>query len=209
VRGNLVAGSIVIASAVAAGSALPGEGHAIETLPASRGGQDLLGTRFPKLVFDRNLEADDTERSDAEPSVTLYRWWTDRCPFCEASLPAIEGLRKRYQARGLRVMAVYHPKPPRRVTDDFVLSAARQRGYRGEIAVDEDWAALRKLYLDGKKRKATSVTFIVDREGIIRFVHPGPVFHPSDDPRFKRENDDYRLVEKAIRQLIEEAAVTE
>ena len=206
-RRNTVAGFLVLAAAWAIGAVASGDEPAIETLAVGRGGQDLIGTRFPKLELETRIEpgerADETDKAKAAPSVTLYRWWTDSCPFCEATLPAIESLRRRYQARGLRVIAVYHPKPPRRVADDFVLAAARKRGYRGPIAVDEDWSALRKVYLDGKKRGATSVTFLVDRDGIIRFVHPGPVFHPSDDARFKRANDDYRLIEKAIRQLIE------
>ena len=173
----------------------------IETLPAGRGGQDLVGTSFPKLTFDRWLRED---RAGGEtPKATLYRWWTDTCPYCEASLPAVEQLRRRYAPKGLRVVGVYHPKPPRVVDDGEIRATAVRLGYGGAIAVDEDWSELDELYLSKGRRRATSVSFLVDADGVIRFVHPGPIYFPSEDPRNSRENADYQLLEKAIRTLVE------
>ena len=114
--------------AIAAAAQRP-TARSIETLPAKRGGQDLVGTRFPAIEFTRPIEAPaDADEDEVEPKVTLYRWWTDACPFCEASLPAIEQLRTRYEPRGLRVIAVYHPKPHRRIADNVIRAAARARG---------------------------------------------------------------------------------
>jgi thiol-disulfide isomerase/thioredoxin len=135
--------------------------------------------------------------------VTLYRWWTDGCPFCKASLPGIESLRKQYGDKGLKVVAVYHPKPAREVKDQAVLKAADRIGYRGAIAVDEDWSVLKRLYLDTGQREATSASFLVDAKGVIRFVHPGPDFFPSSDPAKSRQNEDHRLVEQAVKALVE------
>ncbi|MHC4108134.1 MAG: peroxiredoxin family protein [Planctomycetota bacterium] len=174
----------------------PAETTTIETLPASRGGQDLIGTRFPNLKFNRWIK---------QPPLTLYRWWTDTCPYCARSLPAIEQWRRKYEKQGLVVVAVYHPKPPRSVDEADVLAAAKELGYRGPIAVDEDWSKLERAYLDSGDRGATSVTFLVDRDGIIRFVHPGPVFFASDDPRFAEANADHRLLEKAIEALLRDS----
>ncbi|MFL6354154.1 MAG: hypothetical protein ACJ74Z_20205 [Bryobacteraceae bacterium] len=47
---------------------------------------------------------------------------------------------------------------------------------RFPIAVDGDWAALKRWWLT-KDRDFTSVSFLVDRSGIIRYVHPGGEFH--------------------------------
>jgi hypothetical protein len=38
-----------------------------------------------------------------------------RLRYCQATSPAVETLRKKYADRGLKVVAVYHPKPPRSV----------------------------------------------------------------------------------------------
>ena len=173
----------------------------IETLPAGRGGQDLVGTPFGKPSFDRVIKT--RTRGPAKPKAVLYRWWTDTCPYCRSSLPAVEQLRRTYGPQGLEVVGVYHPKPPQRVDDGTVLATARQMGYLGLLAVDEDWSALQKLYLSTGDRQATSASFLVDAGGTIRFVHPGPVFFPSDDPASRRQNNDYQMLEQAIRTLLE------
>lgn len=175
----------------------------LETLPASRGGQDVVGTSMPKLHFDRWVNTPEKRPLDTSGSVTLYRWWTDTCPFCRASLPAIEKLRRKYGDK-LKTAAVYHPKPPRPIADDAIHAAAQRFGYSGPIAVDLDWSELKSFYLSSGRRRATSVAFLVDAKGVIRFVHPGPVFFPSDDPRQKQQNDDYQLLDRAIAALLAE-----
>ncbi|MHC4142745.1 MAG: TlpA disulfide reductase family protein [Planctomycetota bacterium] len=183
------------------------EAAAIETLPAHRGGQDLVGTRFPEVEFDRWVRPPQAPAPKTDPPrATLYRWWTDTCPYCRASLPAVERLRRDYGAQGLRIVAAYHPKPPRDVADEDVIAAARRFGYGGPIAVDDDWSALDKAYLSTGRRRATSVSLLVDGDGVIRFVHPGPVFFPSDDPEFARQDADYRLLRQAIEALVGEPA---
>jgi thiol-disulfide isomerase/thioredoxin len=175
------------------------------TLPSARGGQDLVGTRFPKLDFDRWIRRDERAGSGREPArATLYRWWTDTCPYCRASLPAVEMLRRDYADKGLRIVGVYHPKPPRDVDDKDVIATARRFGYGGPIALDEGWSALDTAYLSTGPRRATSVSMLVDREGVIRFVHPGPVFFPSDDPQHAIQNDDYQRLKQAIDVLLGE-----
>ena len=176
---------------------------AIETLPASRGGQDRIGKKFPKLTFDRWLNP---PPASPKPKATLYRWWTDTCPFCAASLPGIEKWRRTYESKGLRVVGIYHPKPPRAVDDESILKTAKALGYHGPNAVDEDWSALQKAYLSTGERSATSVTFLVDRNGVIRFLHPGPEFFASDDPKHARANRDHQLLEKAIEAVLGEEA---
>ena len=174
----------------------------IKTLPISRGGQDRVGKRFPKLDFDSQLRADAEPGDPKEVKATLYRWWTNTCPHCQASLPAIEKLRQEYGPKGLRVVGVYHPKPQRKVDDEAVLAMAQRFGYKGDLAVDADWSELRKAYLSSGQRRATSVTFLVDKDGVTRFLHPGPVLFPSEDPQYEIENDDYQLLKQAIEALL-------
>ena len=174
----------------------------IKTLPTSRGGQDRVGMRFPKLDFDSELRARTDDSDPKQVKATLYRWWTNTCPYCEASLPAIEKLRQEYGPKGLRVVGVYHPKPQRTVDDEAVLAMAQHFGYKGELAIDADWSQLRKAYLSSGRRGATSVTFLVDKDGVTRFLHPGPVLFPSEDRQYKKENDDYQLLKQAIEALL-------
>jgi thiol-disulfide isomerase/thioredoxin len=174
----------------------------IETLEDSRGGQDLIGQPMPELTFSRWLGTDTNKPLETAGSVTLYRWWTDTCPYCEATLPALETLRKKYEGKGLKVVAVYHPKPARKVEDEMIRKAAEERGYHGAVAVDEDWGQLKRAWLTPGRRAATSVSFLVDEKGVIRFVHPGVMYFPSEKREEAQENRDYQRLDRAIEALL-------
>jgi thiol-disulfide isomerase/thioredoxin len=172
-------------------------------IPESRGGKDLVGTPWPDLAFDRWVTTDGRPIRN-QGSVTLYRWWTTGCPYCASSLPALESLRKKYGPAGLQVVAVYHPKPPREVSDETIRSAAKRIGFEGPLALDTDWSELERLYLSTGKRGATSASFLVDANGVIRFVHPGPDLFPSDKPAQARQDEDFKAMEQAIQVLLKE-----
>ena len=161
---------------------------AYETIPPERGGQDLLGITLDPPSFEK-----------FSSPLTLYRWWTDTCTFCEASLPALDSLREKYEDRGLRVVGVFHPKPQTRpVSDEYVARGAKDRSFNGTVVIDSNWSQLKKWWLDTGTRSATSVSILVDDKGVVRFVHPGPVLFPSDEEKFAQENNDFQLLDKAI-----------
>jgi thiol-disulfide isomerase/thioredoxin len=164
--------------------------------------QDIVGNPMPALHFDRWLNTDGDKPLDTAGNVTLYRWWTDGCAHCEKTLPALEQLRQKHGPRGLQVVAVYHPKPPGPARDDDVRRWAHDMGYDGPVALDLDWSELKKFYLDTVPRPATSASFLVDQAGVIRFVHPGPRFYPSDDAADAKEDADYRRLDAAVTTLL-------
>ncbi len=172
-------------------------------VPTSRGGEDMLGLRLP-LDGLKWLNTRDGASVDVTGKVTLVRWWTDSCPFCAASLPAIEALTRRYGSAGFQAVGVYHPKPPRHVEAAEVLRSARALGYTGPVATDLDWATLNRVYLSTGNRVSTSVSFILDRNGIIRFINRGPEFRPTDDPAMAEINRDYEDIRSAIEALLAE-----
>jgi thiol-disulfide isomerase/thioredoxin len=208
--------------ASATGSTPPPATPLVVTLPPARGGQDRLGTPFPKADFDRWIQpiktADATQPLETDPptagqgvtdrqkkpTLTLYRWWTDGCSFCHASLPAMEKMRTKYADAGLRVIGVYHPKPPRPVDDATIARTAADLGFHGDIAVDQNWSMLQQAYMQGKRRGATSISLLVDDRGVIRFVHPGPILFPSAKPEHAQPNSDYTLLDKAIGVLLKQ-----
>ncbi len=103
---------------------------------------------------------------------------------------------------------MYHPKPPGEADDETIEQYARYLGYKGAIAVDEDWSAL-DLAFPPEGRKATSVSLLVDADGVIRFVHPGPVYFPSYEKDHARENADFALLDRAVRVVLNEASNAE
>jgi thiol-disulfide isomerase/thioredoxin len=161
-------------------------------------GASLIGTLAPEWHFERWLRSRPLSQSDLRGKVVLVRWWTDGCLYCETTLPAIEALKRRY-GEDLVTIGVFHPKPPGEVTDARVLAAAKRRGYGGPIAIDPHWAMLERWWLDGDPaRDWTSVSFLIDRDGVIRWVHGGGEYHASHDPRHARCDADLRDLERAI-----------
>ncbi len=182
----------------------------IEPAPLPEVLGQALGDRLPSRRLPASgtaaEQADDDQGVLPRPAIkaTLVRFWTDTCPFCAASLPALESLRQEFAARGLSTLGVYHPKPPRAVSDEHVLSAAQRLGYAGPLAVDDHWKSLKAMWIDGGSQRATSVSFLLDASGVVRFVHPGPEFHPSDDPDHSACDADYEALRSAILALLNE-----
>lgn len=173
----------------------------VGSVPMSSEGADLLGKR---LVLDDLawLNTPNNESTQLEGKVTLVRWWTGTCPWCAMSLPAIERLREGFTTRGLQTLAVFHPKPPRDVPADEVLRLAKSLGYTGWVATDLQWKTLQEVFPGIGERRSTSVSFLLDRKGVIRYVHPGPAFGPTDEPTKRQLNRDYVNITAAIEALL-------
>lgn len=163
-------------------------------------GADVLGRELASQLPARSLGP----AADVRGHVTLVRWWTDACPYCETSLPALETLRTRFAARGLACVAVFHPKPKHAVSDAEVLAAAERLGWHGNVRIDEDWSVLERAWLAGHTRPATSVTFVLDARGVVRWVHPGPELHPSDAPGHADCAAEFARLERALDALLGE-----
>ena len=166
-------------------------------------GAELIGRRAPPWSFERWARGPAQSLESVRGKVVLLRWWTEGCMYCAVTLPEIEKLRKRYGPEGLLVIGVYHPKPPRSVGDRSISTAADRLGFAGPIAVDERWTTLKRYWLDGApSRRFTSVSFLIGRDGLIRWVHGGGEYHPSDDPEHQRCDLEYKGLVSAIERAL-------
>jgi hypothetical protein len=52
------------------------------------------------------------------------------------------------------------------------------------------------------------VSFLIDREGIIRWVHGGGEYHPSDDPKHKACVLEYQGLEQALNEALGRRSAT-
>jgi thiol-disulfide isomerase/thioredoxin len=130
----------------------------------------------------------------------MVRFWTDRCHFCAASLPAMQKLADEFRKKPVTFVGIYHSKPrgSERPWSEAV-ARARELGVRFPIAYDHMWKTVRAWWLDGDGRGATSSSFVVGGDGKIVFVHPGPVFCPRDDCADGQANSGYEGIRAAIR----------
>ena len=131
--------------------------------------------------------------------VVLIRWWTaPGCPFCKASSAALNEWHQMYEPDGLTVIGFYHHKSSAPLSHDQVSEYARTFGFRFPIAIDDGWSTLKEWWLTGNNRAFTSVSFLLDRNGVIRYIHPGGDYVKGDE--------DYRGMNRMILQLLDEPA---
>ena len=175
-------------------------------LPASPAeGQELVGVPAPPLRLPLWLNSPPLEMDALRGKVVLIRWWTDGCSLCSSTAPALLGLQQEYAGRGLQLIGVFHPKPAGPASLARVRGAAEKLGFRFPIAVDPDWKALHRWWLDQGPRAFTSVAFLVDKKGIIRYVHGGGEFHQAGgQPEHQSCRRDFQQIHTAIRLLLAE-----
>lgn len=204
----LALGTALPGAAAGAGHAHPPGGIPVDSLRAHPelgpdSGVELIGRPAREFRFSRWLRTRPLTPDSLRGHVVLLRFWTDDCRYCRNSLPAAETLRRRWGDRGLVVLGAYHPNEPKAVSDSLVLRWADEYGFGGPIAIDDQWATLRHWWLDGHPdRNWVSVSFLLDRDGVVRWVHGGGEYHPSDDPRHRSCDVSYRELERKLDELL-------
>jgi thiol-disulfide isomerase/thioredoxin len=117
--------------------------------------------------------------ADLRGQVVLVRWFTEGCQYCLSTAPTLVALHEELAPKGLRVIGMYHHKSAALLEPSRVRAFARERlGFTFPIAIDHDWKTLRAWW---PHEGFTSVSFLVDRCGIVRFVHTGGSYAPGSD----------------------------
>lgn len=168
---------IALASGICACS---GRAHS-RPAPAVVGeGAELIGTPAPAWEATDWIGSPPLTLAGLRGKVVLVRWFmsTD-CPYCTASAPALNDLHARYADRGLVVIGMYHHKQAEPLSVDLVRGWAKDFRFQFPVAIDRDWRTLNRWWLGARKREFTSVSFLLDRDGVIRHIHPGGRLAPG------------------------------
>lgn len=172
-------------------------------------GDDRIGVKAPPFKFDGWLNSGPLTLEDLKGKVVLVRWFTDTCPFCASSAPALRELHEEYRDKGLTIVGVYHPKAGRNDPLDVqrVKRVVHAREFAFPVAIDWDWnnGTLKEWWLTGPTRPGTSVTFILNKSGVIQFVHPGMEYHEDNGSQIHQTCvNDMGRIRAAIERLIAE-----
>ena len=158
----------------------------------------IVGTKAQEWIVSDWIHSEPLSLRSLSGKVVLVRWWTDPyCPYCTASAPALNEWYEAYLDKGLIVIGLYHHKSSIPLEIEKVKEFSASLGFTFPIAIDRDWITLMKWWLD-KNRNArwTSVSFLIDRNGTIRYIHPGGQYVKGDD--------DYAMLKSRIEELLTE-----
>ena len=165
-------------------------------------GQDIIGTKAPEFEDLIWLNTEPITIEELRGKVILIRFWLVDCPYCTNTAPALVEFYDKYKKSGLVIVGIHHPKSERTKDNRLVKRRAEKFGFSFPIAQDLNWKTINKFWLEGKNRSFTSSSILIDRKGIIRFVHEGGQFFKSDND--KEANEGYLEVNKKIQELLAE-----
>lgn len=157
----------------------------------------LLGRKPPEWNGLAWLDGEALSLAQLRGKVVLIRWWTaPHCPYCRATAPALNEFHRTYHDRGLQVLGFYHHKSPEPLSSDAVKQHAERLGFEFPIAIDPQWRTLKQWWLDRGEERWTSVSFLLDRHGVVRHIHPGGEYVKGDA--------DYAAMKAKIEELLAE-----
>ena len=164
-------------------------------------GSELIGHPAPTLQLKDWVNSTRLEMQDLKGKVVLLRWWTDTCDLCAATAPALRKLQAEFGDRGFTVIGIFHPKPPGDHDLERVGRAVAKYNFTFPVALDADWTALRRWWLSGVDRDYTSVSFLIDKKGIIRYIQPGGEYHQGGPDSHLLCRRDFKDIETLVGRL--------
>lgn len=160
-------------------------------------GDALIGKTMPDWTGAIWINSSPLQLPQLAGKVVLIRWWTaPGCPYCRATAPALNEFYQRYREQGLEIIGFYHHKTGGTIEPDAVKKYARTFGFQFPVAIDPGWKTLKEWWLDSGDHRWTSVSFLLDRHGVVRHIHPGGEYVKGDQ--------DYRLMKSKIEELLAE-----
>jgi peroxiredoxin len=168
-------------------------------------GARLVGTPAPEWVGLSWIQGGPLRLADLRGKVVLLRFWLMDCPFCARTAPALRELSERYKEDGLVVVGLHHPKSEGAKDTGRVRKAAQALGFDFPIGVDNDWKTVRAYGVGSEFRSYTSVSFVIDREGVIRFVHDGGEYHAGGGDEHAHCNAALVALEQAVQAALKPA----
>jgi thiol-disulfide isomerase/thioredoxin len=160
----------------------------------------VVGKPAPAWETTAWFNASPMKVEDLRGKVVLVRWFmSSECPYCAATAPSLVQLHDAYAARGLTVVGMYHHKSDTPLVDAEVRKLALEHyRFAFPIAIDDGWKTLRKWWLAAHPDSWTSVSFLIDKKGVVRFMHLGGEYAP--------QSADYQQMQRWIDELLAEPA---
>jgi peroxiredoxin len=165
----------------------------------AEGEKELIGTLASEWEVKDWFHTKPIRLQDLRGKVVLVRFWTaPGCSFCAASAPTLKEFYEKYHNQGLEVIGFYHHKSTSPLHPEEVQKYAQNFGFEFPVAIDYDWKTLRRWWFEKTEGAWTSVSFLIDKKGKIRHIHPGGQYVKGDP--------DYVALRAKVEELLKEPA---
>ena len=164
---------LVMLTLVASCAGTAGEGGGA-TSP-SGGKHELLNNPAPEVAGDNINGKGKLSLAQWKGKVVLVDFWATWCEPCKKSFPKIEELRVKYGSAGFEVVGVSEDDEGNGVKD-----FGAKHGAKFPLLWDKDKSIANKWHPPNMPS-----SFIVDKKGVVRFVHLG--YHDGEEKEIETE----------------------
>ena len=155
----------------------------------------ILNTHAPEWTVSDWLNSKPLTINELQGNVVLIRWWTGpTCPYCINSAVALNEFYETYKNEGLQVLGFYHHKSQSLFDKDTIKEYTEKLDFKFPIAIDYEWETLTAWWLKTNPGKWTSVSFLLDRKGIVRYIHSGGQYVKGDGEYEKLQQEIEKLL---------------
>jgi peroxiredoxin len=164
---------LAVTAATACGGGA-GEGSGAAT-PGSGAKHELLNNPAPDFQVDSVNGKGKISLSQWKGKVVLVDFWATWCEPCKKSFPKLEELRVKYNASGFEIAAISEDDEANGVKE-----FGTNYGAKFHLVWDKDKSVANKWHPPNMPS-----SFIVDKKGVVRFVHLG--YHDGEEKEIETE----------------------
>ncbi|MFQ5649858.1 MAG: TlpA family protein disulfide reductase [bacterium] len=124
--------------------------------------QPVVGSKAPNFSLT-TFDGEQVTLSKLRGHVVVLDFWASWCKPCRQELPFLDLLRKKYSKHGLKVVAVNIDNQPQKALEFLQTYSIKLRSL---------WDK-KKEVVSAYDVEAMPTTFIIDRDGWIRYLHSG------------------------------------
>jgi cytochrome c biogenesis protein CcmG/thiol:disulfide interchange protein DsbE len=162
-------------SVVACGGAGGGQGAADPSSASGGGGQGLVGNPAPEFSLESMNGQGKVSMEGMKGKVVVVDFWATWCEPCKKSFPKLQALNVKYKASGLEIVGISEDDEKTGITEFGQTHGAKfALGWDEGKRIAEKWGP-----------SSMPSSFIVDRKGIVKFVHLG--YHDGDEDEIEKQ----------------------